>query len=241
MSADREHFACDACLRRAALLARLAPRIAGLLDRPRPRLHGLLALEESELLAAVAADRADRSPPSSTTSMPTTSASACPAPGRGVCHHSPATRHFCSTSTTRPRCCSAWGASSVDSCTRSGVRSSAPATRARTAPRSPIHWDAAWAPPACGGERPRARHRRPRSPGLWRAGGSPSPCCRRARRRVPAASPPPSPAGARDRTGLSELPPGTQPYRWSFPARNRIMAGLARMTVVVEALIPVAA
>ena len=27
---------------------------------------------------------------------------------------------------------------------------------------------------------------------------------------------------------LSELPPGTEPYRWSFPARNRIMAGLAR-------------
>ena len=37
---------------------------------------------------------------------------------------------------------------------------------------------------------------------------------------------------------LSELPPGTQPYRWSFPARNRIMAGLARMTVVVEAADP---
>ncbi|MGH3994325.1 MAG: DNA-processing protein DprA, partial [Pseudonocardiaceae bacterium] len=37
---------------------------------------------------------------------------------------------------------------------------------------------------------------------------------------------------------LSELPPGTEPFRWSFPARNRIMAGLARMTVVVEAADP---
>jgi DNA processing protein len=37
---------------------------------------------------------------------------------------------------------------------------------------------------------------------------------------------------------LSELPPGTQPYRWSFPARNRIMAGLARLTLVVEAADP---
>ena len=37
---------------------------------------------------------------------------------------------------------------------------------------------------------------------------------------------------------LSELPPGTRPFRWSFPARNRIMAGLARMTVVVEAADP---
>ena len=33
---------------------------------------------------------------------------------------------------------------------------------------------------------------------------------------------------------VSELPPGTRPHRWSFPARNRIMAGLAAMTVVVE-------
>jgi DNA processing protein len=33
---------------------------------------------------------------------------------------------------------------------------------------------------------------------------------------------------------VSELPPGTAPHRWSFPARNRIMAGLAEMTVVVE-------
>ena len=34
---------------------------------------------------------------------------------------------------------------------------------------------------------------------------------------------------------VSELPPGQLPHRWSFPARNRIMAGLASLTVVVEA------
>jgi len=34
---------------------------------------------------------------------------------------------------------------------------------------------------------------------------------------------------------LSELPPGTGAWRWSFPARNRIMAALAGMTIVVEA------
>jgi DNA processing protein len=34
---------------------------------------------------------------------------------------------------------------------------------------------------------------------------------------------------------LSELPPGTGAWRWCFPARNRIMAALAGMTVVVEA------
>jgi DNA processing protein len=34
---------------------------------------------------------------------------------------------------------------------------------------------------------------------------------------------------------ISELPPGTQARRWMFPARNRIMAALGAMTVVVEA------
>lgn len=34
---------------------------------------------------------------------------------------------------------------------------------------------------------------------------------------------------------VSELPPGQLPLRWSFPARNRIMAGLASLIVVVEA------
>lgn len=34
---------------------------------------------------------------------------------------------------------------------------------------------------------------------------------------------------------LSELPPGSTPRRWTFPARNRIMAALSGMTVVVEA------
>lgn len=37
---------------------------------------------------------------------------------------------------------------------------------------------------------------------------------------------------------LSELPPGCRPFRWSFPARNRIMAALGTITVVVEAADP---
>jgi DNA processing protein len=37
---------------------------------------------------------------------------------------------------------------------------------------------------------------------------------------------------------LSETPPGRRAFRWSFPARNRIMAALGRMTVVVEAADP---
>lgn len=34
---------------------------------------------------------------------------------------------------------------------------------------------------------------------------------------------------------LSEMPPGFRPLRWCFPARNRTIAGLAWLTIVVEA------
>jgi DNA processing protein len=34
---------------------------------------------------------------------------------------------------------------------------------------------------------------------------------------------------------VSEYPPGIEPSPWRFPARNRIVAGLARATVIVEA------
>ena len=36
---------------------------------------------------------------------------------------------------------------------------------------------------------------------------------------------------------VSELPLGITPYRWAFPARNRIIAALAGLTVVVEAAV----
>ncbi len=34
---------------------------------------------------------------------------------------------------------------------------------------------------------------------------------------------------------VSEMAPGFQPFRWCFPARNRTIAGLASITIVVEA------
>lgn len=42
--------------------------------------------------------------------------------------------------------------------------------------------------------------------------------------------------GARDYgCVISEYPPGTRPYGWHFPIRNRILSGLSRGTIVVEA------
>lgn len=39
----------------------------------------------------------------------------------------------------------------------------------------------------------------------------------------------------RTQAAVSEMPPGFTPFRWCFPARNRTIAGLASMTIVVEA------
>jgi DNA processing protein len=39
----------------------------------------------------------------------------------------------------------------------------------------------------------------------------------------------------RDNAAISEMPAGFEPYRWCFPARNRTIAGLASLTIVVEA------
>jgi DNA processing protein len=36
---------------------------------------------------------------------------------------------------------------------------------------------------------------------------------------------------------VSEMPPGYVPFKWGFPARNRIIAGLAEATIVVEAAV----
>ncbi|MGH2918127.1 MAG: DNA-processing protein DprA [Solirubrobacteraceae bacterium] len=39
----------------------------------------------------------------------------------------------------------------------------------------------------------------------------------------------------RTQAAVSEMPPGMRPWRWCFPARNRTIAGLASLTIVVEA------
>lgn len=39
----------------------------------------------------------------------------------------------------------------------------------------------------------------------------------------------------RTQAAVSEMPPGFKPFRWCFPARNRTIAALASLTIVVEA------
>jgi DNA processing protein len=243
MSADPEGFACDACLKRAVLIARLAPRIAGLLDRPRPRLHGLLALEEAELLAAVAGDRAEEL----VSELDRFDADAererlASARVAGVCHHAPSYPSLLCDLDDPPAVLFARGR--VEALDRFheepavaivGTRHPSPygvevayaLGRGLGAARVPVVSGLAI---GIDGTTHRGCLDGNGLPVAVLAGGPDVVYPRRHRglhQRV-------SEAGV----VLSEFPPGTPPYRWSFPARNRIMAGLARMTVVVEAADP---
>ncbi len=135
-----EESACDACLRRAFLVARLAPRIAGLLDRPRAadsRHPGSLGVRSAGGGRRPSAPSRSRS----------TSSSFDPDAERerlgraqvlALCRHAAELSSVrCASSTTRPRLCSRPGAMGrSSSCAPSRrSRSSAHATRAPTAPR----------------------------------------------------------------------------------------------------------
>ena len=243
MTAGAEHPACAACLRRSVLLARLAPRIAGLLDRPRPRVRGLLTLSEAELLAAVAGEQAQQlAEDLDRFDADTERERLASARVRAVCRHAPAYPAALLDLGDPPAVLFSLGhPDALDQlCAEPavaivGTRNPSPygtevaysLGRGLGSARVPVVSGLALGIDA-------SAHRGCLDgrglPVAVLAGGPDVVYPRRHRRlheRV-------------RETGivLSELPPGTQPYRWSFPARNRIMAGLARMTVVVEAADP---
>jgi DNA processing protein len=234
---------CDACLRRALLIARLAPRIAGLLDRPRARVAGLLGLSEADLLSAVAGrhagplledlDRLDLGGERERFA------------GRAVaafCRHSRAYPPLLLELDDPPAALFALGR--LEALTTLGdepavaiVGTRNPSPYGREVAHSLGRGLGAAGVPVVSGLAlgiDATAHR-----GCLAGKGLPVAvlACgpdvvyprrhRRLHERV-----------RENGLVLSELPPGTQPFRWSFPARNRIMAGLARMTVVVEAADP---
>jgi DNA processing protein len=231
---------CDACLRHAHLIAHLAPRIAGMLDRPRERVSGVLKLDEPELIERVAPqgvdgvrrflEEFDRGHARSCLSEREVVA---------VCGHhedypeklrelaDPPRVLFCAGTIERLRELIAEPAATIV-----GSRRASPyalevarqlgrglaASGVTVVSGLALGIDAAShegalegggqtiAVLACGPDVVYpSRHR---------------PLYRRLRR-----------------TGvvLSEMPPGTRALRWGFPARNRIMAALGAITVVVEA------
>jgi DNA processing protein len=235
--------ACDPCLRRAFLIACLAPRIAGLLERPRARIAGLLALPEAELLAGVAGGHAegllqalddldldaerDRFAATAVHALCRHSHAYPPLLlelgdppavlfGLGRLEALEALREEPTVAIVGTRNPSPYGTEVAYSLGRGLGAAGVPVVSGlalgidATAHRGCLAGRGLpVAVLACGPDIVYPRRHRRLHEGVREAG-----------------------------VVLSELPPGTQPFRWSFPARNRIMAGLARMTVVVEAADP---
>lgn len=236
--------ACDSCLRRSFLIAHLAPRIAGLLaERRERRVSGLLSLPEDELLAAAAGRRVRRA----LAYLDSFDADArrdelARARSIAVCMHSPAYPQPLLQLDDPPTVL--FGAGRVEALEALRAEPAVAVVGSRRA--SPYGTEVAYAlgrglgasgvPVVSGlalGIDATAHN------GCLDGGGLPL---------AVLACGPDVPYPRRHRSlharvrhagiVLAELPPGTEPFLWSFPARNRIMAGLARMTVVVEAAQP---
>ena len=234
---------CHPCLRRALLVAGLAPRIAALLERPRQRVAGLLALPEAELLAAVAGERAE--PLLAELDEIDLDEQLERLVDRGVlalCRHSDAYPRPLLELADPPAVLFALGRFEVLAALQDEPAVAIVGTRNPSPYGTEVSYalgrglGAAGVPVVSGlalGIDATA-HR-----GCLDGRGLP----------VAVLACGPDVVYPRRHRGLqrsvaeaglvlSELPPGTRPFRWSFPARNRIMAGLARMTVVVEAADP---
>jgi DNA processing protein len=235
---------CEQCLRRSFLIAHLAPRIAGLLDRPRGRPSGLLELDEAELIEKVAKGHAGDVARAFLEGFDPERALAqlVEAEVNALCRHDvlyPPGLHQLSDP---PSVLYATGPeerlpvlSSPVAATIVGTRKASPygeqiakeLGRGLSAAGVTVisglalgidgcahqgALDGGSSPIAvlaCGADIPYPRSHR----GLYR--------------RVREVG-----------IVVSELPPGSRPFRWSFPARNRIMAALGAITVVVEAADP---
>lgn len=234
---------CDGCLRRGYLIGRLAGAIAGLLDHPRRRAPGLLALEEDQLIAAVAGDAADEMHAFVDAFDAIAARDRLQGLSLGaVCRHAAGYPQPLLALGDPPAVLFTAGASGA----LTGLDAEPGVALVGTRNPSPYGLEVAYelgrglgvagvtvvSGLALGIDA--AAHR-----GCVDAGGQavavlaggpdvPYPLTnRRLYERI--------------RTGgtiVSELPPGQRAYRWAFPARNRIMAGLATITVVVEAANP---
>jgi DNA processing protein len=234
---------CNSCLRRAFLIAHLAPRIAGLLGGRARRGSGLLALPEDELLAAAAGHGVEEALAFLEALDADHERGRLAAGGfTGLCTHAAAYPPLLRELSDPPAVLFALGRDDGFDLLRDEPAVAVVGTRAA----SPYGTEVAYAigrglgasgVPVVSGLAlgiDGTAHR-----GCLDGHGVPV--------AVVACGPnvvyPRRHRGLHERVRaaglvLSELPPGTEPYRWSFPARNRIMAGLARMTLVVEAADP---
>lgn len=233
---------CDACLRRGFLVGRLATRMADLLERRSGRVAEVLALADADLIASVAGADAN-AVRSYVEDFDVDAARDCLQAGgvRALCRHQPAYPPQLAVLADAPAVLFVKGAADLstllgdDIVTVVGTRRPSPygRTMARELGRGLAAADLRVVSGLAIGIDAEA-HR-----GCLERAGTPI--------AVLACGPdvvyPRTNCAVYERIlehGLvvSELPPGWRPFRWAFPARNRIMAGLAAMTVVVEAAQP---
>jgi DNA processing protein len=235
--------ACDPCLRRALLVAVLAARIAALLDRPRKRVGGLLALPEPELAAVAAGDRAEVVLEQLDARDLADDRERCARAGVApLCRHSgeypPALRELADA----PAVLFVAGRSEA----LAALRDEPPVAIVGTRSPTPYGTEVAY---ALGRGLGVARLPVVSGLALGIDATAHRGCLDGGGLAVAVLACGPDLAYPRRHRGLharvraegavvSELPPGMRPFRWSFPARNRIMAGLSRMTIVVEAASP---
>lgn len=234
---------CHACLRHSHLVAHLAPRIAGLLDRPRGRVSVVLQLGESELIERVAGNRVHEARRfvedfDSDTAM----ARLEQAEVSAVCSHSRDYPAALTQLVDPPRALYfTGGVERVRELLREPavtiVGSRHPSPYALEVARDLGRGVAAAGLTVVSGLAlgiDAAAHKG----ALALPGGAIA---------VLACGPdltyPASHRGLyrqlrRDGVVMSEMPPGNRALRWGFPARNRIMAALGAITVVVEAADP---
>jgi DNA processing protein len=231
--------ACDACLRRSHLLALLAPRVTSLLrEPPERRPAGVLDLPEDELIGAVAGGRASAAERMVEGFDGRAARAAASAAGAATsCRHGVGFPERLLGLADPPAVLYRSGAGGAEllgvepAVTIVGTRraSGYGLERARTLARDlaqtgipvvsglALGIDAAAHDGALGG-----------GPTIAVLAGGPDVAYPRSNRRLHERI-------LREGLVVSEMPPGTRAERWGFPARNRIMAALGAMTVVVEA------
>jgi DNA processing protein len=236
--------ACPACLRRAHLVALLAPRIAGLLvERRTHEAPGLLTLDDEKLIDAVTGpEGAERAHAFREGFDPAAAAEDLFAREVvAVCRHSPLFPHIVRPLTDPPAVLFAKGIDPVAGLARLAAQPSVAMVGARRASAYGLEVArelgrglAAAGVPVVSGLAlgiDAASHRGTLEGGGLAAavlGGGPDVV-------YPLTNRPLYERVLESGLVISEMPPGQRPFRWSFPARNRIMAGLADLTLVVEA------
>jgi DNA processing protein len=235
---------CEPCLRHSHLIAHLAPRIAGLLDRPLGRPSGILELDENELIARVTSpsranqahrflehfdsDRALEQLVDAGIAAVCRHAAQYPS---GVMQlHDPPRVIYCTSSADRLAELTSEPAATIVGTRRASPYGAEVAHElARGLAAAGVTVVSGLALGIDGAAHRGALEGRGRPIAVLACGADLVYPTRHLSlyQRVRQAG-----------VVLSELPPGQRPFRWSFPARNRIMAALGIVTVVVEAADP---